>query len=384
MSNSWPSSPTRGWRKRIGLPIVSQTASAQMASTGSNSTTSTNATSRSSAYLIANCQPLGSLRRDVISGTPPRCSTVRRRVVFSNSRGTRATAIPRSSQRLTRRRRTSLGAVENVTITWPIPYSDAMRSRSQLAPRTGSRRAPFFASRGSLSRKPIGSRPSSGCSSRRFAVVRPIWPAPTIRVGTSDFPCRLVWSCQRFTAIRPAATRAAAKRPSQTVSRAAVPRLRIDQEAQRDDDARRDRERPEGRDEVVEAVELQAPAVASARIRHAEDDRDEQRRPEHPGGDGYIVRPEFSDQDCQEQDGDVDSETDAAPQSLVPPRVLGAIHGRRDRRTAERVDRRRRKVAIGFHDHVFTFDLAAAVADCASRAPTGPVTPLTFALPPLI
>ena len=65
--------------------MVSRTASAQAARTGSSNATETRATSPSAQYLTANCQPLGSLGREVISGRPPRCSIVSRCVIFSKA-----------------------------------------------------------------------------------------------------------------------------------------------------------------------------------------------------------------------------------------------------------------------------------------------------------
>ena len=65
--------------------------------------------------------------------------------------------------------------------------------RSQLAPSTGKvgpRSTPSEYSSGSLSRKPIGARPISRCSSRRFASTRPTVPAPTMSVGAGLAPDR--------------------------------------------------------------------------------------------------------------------------------------------------------------------------------------------------
>ena len=66
------------------------------------------------AYFTRNCQPAGSAGRGATSGSPPRCSICVSAGMRSNSRGTIAVGMPRSSERRTIRSRTSSGAVENV------------------------------------------------------------------------------------------------------------------------------------------------------------------------------------------------------------------------------------------------------------------------------
>ena len=112
------------------------------------------------------------------------------RSAFSYSLGTNEVRTPSCSHRSSTRSRTSSGAVEKVTTTCSIPYSSMIRSRSQLAPRTGSPTS-SEGRRGSLSRNPTGSSPISGCSRSREAVSRPTFPAPTIRVGWPASPARL-------------------------------------------------------------------------------------------------------------------------------------------------------------------------------------------------
>ena len=118
------------------------------------------------------------------------CSIVVCSVMYSNRRGTSETPTPASSQRCTCLSSTSLGAVEKATTTCSIPCSSIVCSRSQLAPRIG--RVESGSARGSLSRKPTGRSPNSGCSMRRFATRCPIFPAPMIRVGLAASPPRRV------------------------------------------------------------------------------------------------------------------------------------------------------------------------------------------------
>ena len=179
--------------------------------TGSASRSRPSATTRSAAYLTANWRPFGFGERAEMSGRPPKCSTVSRLVIFSNSLGTNATWTPSSSQRFTRRSSTSWGARENVITTCSTPYCSTIRSRSQLAPRTGSGRESSSASSGSLSRKPIGLSPSWGWDRSREAASLPTLPAPMISVGRNDSPWRYACARDQWSATRPAARYAAAK-----------------------------------------------------------------------------------------------------------------------------------------------------------------------------
>ena len=202
ISNSLPSRPTRGWRKNTGRPTEISVPSASSRKTGSAISSSAPATRRSTMYLRANCQPFGFACRVESSGSPPMCSIVSRPPSFSKRRGTSETETPSSSQCLISRRRTSLGAVEKVTTTCSMPCCSIRRSRSQLAPSTGSGSA--ASSSGSLSTKPTGSRPSSGYSSSRRAASEPTRPAPTISVGRAASRRRRALSCAQSSAIRPA------------------------------------------------------------------------------------------------------------------------------------------------------------------------------------
>ena len=90
------------------------------------------------------------------------CSTVRRVVVRSYSRGTIATATPSSSQRRTSRSSTSFGARrEGDDHLLDVVLAERPR-RDPSSPRARTGRRPPASASGSLSRKPIGFRPSSG------------------------------------------------------------------------------------------------------------------------------------------------------------------------------------------------------------------------------
>ena len=146
------------------------------------------ATTRSSAYLTANCRPFGSIGRISSSGRPPRCSTDTRSTETSNRRGTSEADTPSSRQRRTMLSITAWGAVEKVKTTCSTSCSSITRSRSQLAPTTGRSTAAPSSSSGSLSRKPTGRSPNAGRSIRRFATSWPTRPAPTISVGRPPSP----------------------------------------------------------------------------------------------------------------------------------------------------------------------------------------------------
>ena len=96
------------------------------------------ATTRSIAYLTRNCRPFGSIGRISSSGRPPRCSTDTRSTETSKRRGTSEAETPSSRQRRTMLSITACGAVEKVKTTCSTLCSSITRSRSQLAPRTGS------------------------------------------------------------------------------------------------------------------------------------------------------------------------------------------------------------------------------------------------------
>ena len=188
MSKSRPSRPTRRWRNRTD-PSETLTASASAIMSGEQTRAASAArTTRSSAYLTANCQPAGCSGAAPSSGSAAEVLDRQRgRSTVSNRRGTSETSMPSCSQRWTIRKSTSLGAVEKVTITWPMPCRrdaievPARAEHRQLRRAVTSRRAvPCRGSRRAAGR-------AQGASSRRAAVLRPTWPAPMIRVGTRAF-----------------------------------------------------------------------------------------------------------------------------------------------------------------------------------------------------
>ena len=120
------------------------------------------ATTRSIAYLTRNCQPFGSIGRISSSGRPPRCSTDTRSTETSKRRGTSEAETPSSRQRRTMLSITACGAVEKVKTTCSTSCSSITRSRSQLAPSTGSVADAPSISSGSLSRKPDGAQAELG------------------------------------------------------------------------------------------------------------------------------------------------------------------------------------------------------------------------------
>ena len=144
MSNSRPSSPTRRWRKKIGLPIEIRIASASTAQQRRDREQQQRRDQRGRcAYLTANCQPFGSAGRIANSGTPPRCSTLTRSSATSKRRGTSEVVTPSSWQRRTMPSRTLCGARregEDRRAGRPARRSPPRGSSSRRAPAAAARR----------------------------------------------------------------------------------------------------------------------------------------------------------------------------------------------------------------------------------------------------
>ena len=156
----WPSRPTRRCRNRTGPGEVSLTAAAIPSSSGAATSSSTNASTRSAAYLQANCQPAGSTERMPISGRPPRWSSAIRSVIDSNMRGTIESSSPSSSHWRTTCSSWSSGAEEKARITCWAPTSRATAARSSGPPSNGTLTEPrSTCGEGSASRKPVGHEP---------------------------------------------------------------------------------------------------------------------------------------------------------------------------------------------------------------------------------
>ena len=134
----------------------------------------------------------------------------------------------------------------------------------------------------------------------------------------------------------------------------------VDEDAQGDDQAGRDREHPAGRADVVEGFDLRAPAVGALDVGHDDDDQDEDGRPQQAGLDAHRpAAPQIGDRCGENEQRDIDADTNPGPEagavdgSLV--RIQRLERGRarprgpasRDRRRASRTRCRGRPLDIG-------------------------------------